>query len=134
MCAYLHDKFEVFSIILTSFRRGLILPSPLPQNEPLKSPPRLGLNTAVFKHKLLIQHINIAQFSNLLVIAQFSSLQHSFLIYSIVFQFINIAWFSNFQKESNHVRSSRLILNFNLNKSLLFFFPFQYKSQQRTGT
>ena len=37
---YLRVKFQVSSIILTSFRR-IILPPP--QNEPLESPPRLGL-------------------------------------------------------------------------------------------
>ena len=44
MGVYLRAKFKVSSIILTSFRlgRGVILPSP--QNEPLKSPPRLGLS------------------------------------------------------------------------------------------
>ena len=53
MGVYLHAKFEVSSIILTSFRQGGVgggvifappPPPPLPQNEPLKSPPRLGLN------------------------------------------------------------------------------------------
>ena len=47
MGVYLHAKFEVSSIILTSFRQGVevILPPPSPpQNEPLKSPPRLGLS------------------------------------------------------------------------------------------
>ena len=44
MSVYLRAKFEVSSIILTSFRQGVILPPPPPpQNEPLKSPPRLGL-------------------------------------------------------------------------------------------
>ena len=43
MGVYLRAKFEVSSIILTSFRQGVILPPPpIPQNEPLKSPPRLG--------------------------------------------------------------------------------------------
>ena len=45
MGVYLHAKFEVSSIILTSFRLGggviLPLPSP-PQKELLKSPPRLN--------------------------------------------------------------------------------------------
>ena len=42
VCVYLPTKFQVSSIILISFRRGnLTYP---PQNEPLKSPPRLGLN------------------------------------------------------------------------------------------
>ena len=42
MGVYIRTKFEVSSMILTSFRQGVIL-SPSPQNEPLKSPPRLGL-------------------------------------------------------------------------------------------
>ena len=43
MCVYLRTKFQVSSIILRSFRQGVILP-PLPaQYELLKSPPRLGL-------------------------------------------------------------------------------------------
>ena len=45
MGVYLRVKFEVSSIILTGFRQGVILhPPSTPQNEPLKSPPRLGLN------------------------------------------------------------------------------------------
>ena len=46
MCVYLRTEFQVSRIILTSFRQGVILtPShpPSMQNEPLKSPPRLGL-------------------------------------------------------------------------------------------
>ena len=51
MCLYLHAKCEVSRKIRTSFRWGRgegggILPptAPFPpQNEPLKSPPRLGL-------------------------------------------------------------------------------------------
>ena len=49
MCVYLRATFHVSSIILTSFRQdegGPILTSlPSPQNEPLKSPPRLGLSS-----------------------------------------------------------------------------------------
>ena len=48
MCVYLSTKFHVSSIILTSFRQGmgvfLLLTHP-PQNEPLKSPPRLALKS-----------------------------------------------------------------------------------------
>ena len=40
VCVCLHTKFQASSINLTSFR----LSSPLPQNEPLKNPPRLRLN------------------------------------------------------------------------------------------
>ena len=44
MGVYLCAKFEVSSVILTSFRHGGgNFTSPPPQNEPLKSPPRLGL-------------------------------------------------------------------------------------------
>ena len=43
MDVYLRAKFEVSSIILTIFRQGVILRPSQPQNEPLKSPPRLGL-------------------------------------------------------------------------------------------
>ena len=45
ICVYLHTKFQVSSIILTSFRqrREVTLPSSV-QSEPLKSPPRLGLS------------------------------------------------------------------------------------------
>ena len=49
MVVYLRAKFEVSSIILTCFRQGVILPTPpSPQNEPLKNPPRLGLNGVLF--------------------------------------------------------------------------------------
>ena len=41
MSVYLCVKFEFSSISLTSFRWGNAPPPP-PQNEPLKSPPRLG--------------------------------------------------------------------------------------------
>ena len=47
MSLYLRAKFEASSIILTSFRMGggCNFTFPPPQNEPLKSPPRLGLIT-----------------------------------------------------------------------------------------
>ena len=46
MGGYLGAKCEVSSMVLTSFRQGgaLTQPPTPPQNEPLKSPPRLGLN------------------------------------------------------------------------------------------
>ena len=48
MSVYLRAKFEVSSIILTSFRHkgvgGNFTHPPPPQNEPLKSRPRLGLS------------------------------------------------------------------------------------------
>ena len=48
MSVYLRAKFQVSSITLTNFRfRGWVgsFTPPLPQNEPLKSPPRLGLKS-----------------------------------------------------------------------------------------
>ena len=52
MCVYLHGKFEVSSIIPTSFRQGVNLPPPPPQNKPLKSLPRLGLTKSIETIKL----------------------------------------------------------------------------------
>ena len=46
MSVYFRAKFEVSSIILTCFRHAV--PLPPPQNEALKSPPRLGLNVSKF--------------------------------------------------------------------------------------
>ena len=43
MCVYLRAKFEVSSITLTSFRQEGNFTPPPAQNQPLKSPPRLGL-------------------------------------------------------------------------------------------
>ena len=48
MDVHLRAKLDVCSIILTGFRQGGVEEgggnySPPPQNEPLKSPPRLGL-------------------------------------------------------------------------------------------
>ena len=49
MCVYVRAKFEVSSIILTSFRQGEggNFNPLLPQNKPLKSPPRLGLKQTI---------------------------------------------------------------------------------------
>ena len=51
MCVYVHTKFQVSSMILTSFRQVVILPSltTTPQNEPLNSPPRLGLRVHLIR-------------------------------------------------------------------------------------
>ena len=48
MGVYLRAKLEVSSIILTGFRLGELLPLPPPQNQPLKSPPRLGLKLTYY--------------------------------------------------------------------------------------
>ena len=49
MCVYVRTKFQVSSIILTSFKQVVIFP--LPQNKPLKSSPRLGLKRLFKKIK-----------------------------------------------------------------------------------
>ena len=44
MGVYLRAKFQVYCIFRTSFRKGVIPPPLSPtQDEPLKSPPRLGI-------------------------------------------------------------------------------------------
>ena len=55
MGVYLRAKFEVSSIVLTSFRQGVgvnFTPPPFtsPQSEPLKSPPRLGLRNGLISN------------------------------------------------------------------------------------
>ena len=57
MC--LRAKFEVSRIILTGFRQGVGNFTPPPQNEPLKSPPRLGLSEVTL-------YFRCAQFNRLL--------------------------------------------------------------------
>ena len=54
MCVYVRTKFQVSSIILTSFRREVILPTPPPpENEPLKAPPRLKLTQKLFPTEIV---------------------------------------------------------------------------------
>ena len=44
MCVYLRANFQVSSIILTSFRQGIVLPPPSNRKtKPWKNPLRLGL-------------------------------------------------------------------------------------------
>ena len=49
MYVYLLHKFEVSSVILTSYRKWGYFTPPQPQNEPLKRPPRLGLITCFIR-------------------------------------------------------------------------------------
>ena len=71
MCVYVHIKFQVSSIILTIFRQGWgwgwgwgggvgrrVIPPLPPQNEPLKSPPILGLRKFRAK-KLFSKSMNV---------------------------------------------------------------------------
>ena len=46
MGVYVRAKFEVSSLIVTCFRQGGVILTPSPQEEPLKSQPRLGLNNS----------------------------------------------------------------------------------------
>ena len=62
MGVYLCAKFEVSSIILTGFRQGLIPPPP-PQNEPLKSPLRLGLKKVLEDQKKITDRLVYFQLS-----------------------------------------------------------------------
>ena len=84
MSVYLRAKFEVSSIILTSFRHGGIVPPP-PQNEPLKSPPRLGLKSRKLNILFNILSLKCDQFYFMLMSFIFSSgtqiATHYFLIY-----------------------------------------------------
>ena len=51
MGVYVRAKFEVSSVILTSFRqRGILPPRPPHQDEPLKSPPILRLKGKGLRH------------------------------------------------------------------------------------
>ena len=63
MGVYLCAKFEVSSIILTGFRQGLIPPPPPPQNEPLKSPLRLGLKKVLEDQKKITDRLVYFQLS-----------------------------------------------------------------------
>ena len=62
MCAYLRTIFQVSSIIVTRFRqgeKGFYPLLPPPQNEPLKSPPRLGLNETIQHNFSLAKTLHI---------------------------------------------------------------------------
>ena len=62
MGVYLRAKFEFSSLILTSFRHGdNFTPAPPLQNELLKSPPRLGLNTRL-EYQALLLNVNLYKF------------------------------------------------------------------------
>ena len=48
MGAYLRAKFEVFSIILTSFRQGVILPPPHTSKQTPKNPYQIRVNPITY--------------------------------------------------------------------------------------
>ena len=59
MCVYVRTKFQVSSIILTSFRREVILPTPLPTKRTPKNPTQIKVNLKTipnrcFKHNLFV--------------------------------------------------------------------------------
>ena len=72
---YLRAKFQFSSIILTSFRQGVILPPPPPQNEPLKSPSRVG------GLKLIKSSALTAKFTVLLLTSPFKLLNLSLSLF-----------------------------------------------------
>ena len=66
MCMYVRTKFQVSSIILTSFRREVILPYPPPlENDPLKTPTQIKVNLKTIpnryspcsKHNLFVRQL-----------------------------------------------------------------------------
>ena len=68
MFVYFRAKFEAFSIILVIFRKGCVGcvcecssggGGYLPQNEHLKSPPRLGLNELCGKYVWILKGVNL---------------------------------------------------------------------------
>ena len=64
---YLRTKFEISSRILTRFRqRGLILPPPQPQNEPVKSSARLGLKWKQHFHTITFHELPTLEYGCLM--------------------------------------------------------------------
>ena len=66
MNVYLRAKLQVCRVTLTSFRQweggeggNFTPPSPPPQNEPLKSPPKLGLRKLFANFDLTIVKVSI---------------------------------------------------------------------------
>ena len=51
MCVYVRTKFQVFSIILTSFRREVILPTPTPAKRTPKNPNQIKVNLKVIPNR-----------------------------------------------------------------------------------
>ena len=97
MCVYLRAICEVCSIILTSFRQGVIPPT-TPQNEPLKSPPILGL--------IMFYLRNISIFSNLIHTAT-----QKFRLRNSENVTINITIFNPFSDVFRRYRSGTLVEN-----------------------
>ena len=60
MGAHVRAKFKVSSIILTSFRQGVILPPTTPRTSKrnLKKPTRIRTKTELFSHKHLILDVD----------------------------------------------------------------------------
>ena len=73
MRVYLRTKFQVSSVILTSFRQGVNLPpTPPPQNKPLKSPPRLVLKKrSVISQRRCFAYINVNYHSQKRILSVF---------------------------------------------------------------
>ena len=83
MCVYFRAKYQVSSIILTSFRQGevVILPPPLPppQNEPLKSLSRVKGKSVVFWDKFSNDFFFFLNFVLLIEAVMINSLKQSII-------------------------------------------------------
>ena len=51
MCVYVRTKFQISGVILTSFRRGIILPTPPHPYPPLKTPDQIKVNLKTITNK-----------------------------------------------------------------------------------
>ena len=94
MCVYLRAKFKVSSIILTSFRQGVVLlPPPTLQNEPLKSQPKLGLNKLTSKYgKECPNFSRVVIFPFILINFSFISNATNFFIHSLNIHYLKTAF------------------------------------------
>ena len=114
---YLRTKFQGSSIILTSFRQGVILPEPLPPpNESLKSPPRLRLKDTIEILWYRGQRKNLHQFF------QFKGNCMNVVSLLIFWRYFNIMTFDRFLWCSINVAtysvSGENLIFFQQNKSL----------------
>ena len=71
MGVYLRAKFQESSIIVTSFRQGVISSPTPPQNKPLKHPPRLGLMESGIK-SIQESLVSIYQYFGLINLSELS--------------------------------------------------------------
>ena len=82
MFMYLHTKFHVYSIILTSFKRGGVILLPTPKRIPKKP----SLNRVKVKSILLIEKKNDSGDDNLIISYSRIDLKNNESIFSVQFQ------------------------------------------------